>query len=604
MQQCPRFPPFARVVGSEPTAASHGGHVQDTAAPADVASTKPLRNTLVAALVVTPLAMTNLIGAWPLTHDSHVLPKAVAAWVLAAVALLAFGLYLRRAGTVRLSWWLLAPGVLAVWTGIATAASTAPVVSLVGRAGRFDGLLTTLTYVAFGFVSFQLCKRASDLTSLARAIAGTGLLVSAFGVVQTLGLDPVFYPAVDADYLQRAWSTLGGPTFLGGYLVLVIPVAFFAALAERSRVWRGVAWAAVGLSGLTVVGTGTRGAWAAVAAQTLVAAVIATRKGARPPRAGLVLVAAGLGLALILAAFGAAGIGPMGRTFSRAMSLLSGEDGSANARVVIAETAVRATAAHPVLGYGPDRFKIAFQQQLAAEHAQLFARGTVDNAHSVPLHLASTVGIVAALAWAAACLGALVVAAPAVVARDAGVGRLLVAGMWVAVLGFTFYSTFGIAMPGADVTAWVLLGALAGTRTAAERPVAPSASISLVAAAATLVLASAVLGGSMLVANHSFLRARMQVRGDAPGDAEESVRQAIARYPLEIEYLRLLPEVSENATSEERIAQLERVLAIEPEDLEALRLLRQLAQVTENAALERRALREIARLAPTAPGTE
>lgn len=556
------------------------------------------RRYLIAVVVLAPVLMSRLIGFAPLTHDTYELPKAVVVRALAALALLAWSVEWVRGGRVRWSWWLVPLGALAGWTGLATAFSTSPATSLLGMHGRLEGLLATLTYVVLAFVAMQVFSSSADLVPLMRGVIASGLVVTGYAVLQVFHLDPFYYFPTDEFTAGRVFSTFGNPVFLGGYLVLLIPVAVMAALSEESRAWGLLAWATTALSMGALLGTATRTAWVAVLVEVLVLVVVAWRKRLRPSAEAIGVLALGVCLALVMVVRGLSSQNPVLNVLARVGTLFSGGDGSSTERLIIARTALRAVAERPVLGYGPDRFVVAFHMLRPAEHVRLFPTNLVDNAHSIPLQIAATAGVVAALAWLVSIVWPLVRVAPSTFSDATGRGRALAGGLWVAVAGYALFSLVGISVTGAEAVAWVLLGVLAG---ASARVASPSPRVwgkVLVAVSAVVVVVAIVWGSMLLAADYAFVRTRMEVRGFATGDPAVSAAGAVALSPLDITYLRQLPLVATSMSVEVRIGQLQRALSVEPEDLDSLLLLRELAAGEGDTAIAANALARARRLAP------
>jgi len=125
--------------------------------------------------------------------------------------------------------------------------------------------------------------------------------------------------------------------------------------------------------------------------------------------------------------------------------------------------------------------------------------------------------------------------------------------------------------------------------------------VAVSAVAGALVSLVIAAGVSMLAADHSYLVARMQVRGVAGGDPARSTERAIELSPLDITYLRHLPLVDETPSSERRIAAIRRALAVEPDDLESVLMLLEAARTVDDVATQRGALAHAQAIAPNNP---
>ena len=141
-------------------------------------------------------------------------------------------LILRWALLLSLAWWL-----------ITSAASLAPVQSVVGSFGRGMGLLTVSSAVVLYFLVRSECRTPDA----ARALIDAALLGSApvclLALGQAVGWDPL-PPSWDrAVATLKVRSTFGQHIFLASYLALLVPLA----AARLDWAWRG--WRASGPEG-------------------------------------------------------------------------------------------------------------------------------------------------------------------------------------------------------------------------------------------------------------------------------------------------------------------------------------------------------------------
>jgi hypothetical protein len=122
-----------------------------------------------------------------------------------------------------LRWIALAYGA---WWIVSTLGSITLGTSLWGNFGRADGLLTRLSAIALFFAVHSGLQARSPRA--ARSLVDLVLLGSVPVVLvalgQALGLDPLPRVGDPATLELRVRSTLGQHTFLGSYLVLVVPL--------------------------------------------------------------------------------------------------------------------------------------------------------------------------------------------------------------------------------------------------------------------------------------------------------------------------------------------------------------------------------------------
>jgi hypothetical protein len=159
------------------------------------------------------------------------------AWVLARE-----GRRSRRGGQARSpgSRWL--PALVAVygaWMAVTAGLSITPGQSVSGMFVRGHGLLTlAAALIAFGLVR-AACRDREDAISLLDAALLGSLPVCLMALGQAAGWDPLpkpWDPAIEVGRLVVR-STLGQHIFLGGYLVLLVPITA-CRLAMSLRGWR------------------------------------------------------------------------------------------------------------------------------------------------------------------------------------------------------------------------------------------------------------------------------------------------------------------------------------------------------------------------------
>jgi putative inorganic carbon (HCO3(-)) transporter len=542
-----------------------------------------------------------MVGLPRLTHDPHELPKAVVVRLLAALALAAWAGGL-ASGQARFRWsrWLAPLGVWALWTAVATAVSESPATSLLGMHSRLDGLLATLTYILLALVASQVMRDSADVTRLTRAVTAAGLLVSGYAVLQALHLDPAFYYPSEEFTAGRVFSTMANPVFLGGYLMLLLPIAVVVGLSDRSKGWRHAAWLTVATTVVAVLATATRAAWLAGGAEILLLVVVCRRRGVPLGREGLVASVAGVLGLVAVAVRSLASSDPVVNVASRFASMFSASDGSLTERAFIRQGALDAIARRPWFGFGPDRFGVAWHLVRPAGHAAQFPSSAVDVAHSVPLQIAATAGVVAALAWAVAILWPLVGTAGRAFSASRKREDLLVAGVWIAVAGYLATSLSGVSVTGASAVLWVLLGALIAQTPHGEGKLAPRAvAVAVALAAAALVVAALVTGVMLLWADADYMIARREVRGYLTGDPTVAIGRALALSPLDITYMRALALQEPDPTK--RLVEVRRALDVEPADLTSVLMMFQLAKEGGNATDAQKWATRATALAPNDP---
>jgi len=412
--------------------------------------------------------------------------------------------------------WLLA--AFLAWAALATAAGIHLPTSIFGSYKRYDGLLAFILYAGVFFLAVQTIETPAQVRSLARTVGIAGAAVGIHGTLQHLGLDPVDWggPMFEG---SRAFSTFGNPDLLGGYLLFPLLLLPALALSQPRVRLRVLWWPAFVFVGVAWLATFSRGAWIGGFAGLVLLAVACGRRRCLPGRRdalpGLVAVAA-LGAVVIRSLGSATAVTDVG---ARLESMLRLGEGSVKTRLEIWSGALRAIADRPVLGFGPDSFRLAFPPYRPAAYVADAGRFSFeDSAHNYPLHLAAGVGVPGALllfAFFGAILGR---AAPAVFGRDGDGAALARAGFWVASAAYLVHLLFGPAVVGSSVLLWVALGVLARPYAAARAVPAVARGTGARVAAAVLGLVLVGLSVLPVAADRAFLRAHYS------GDLQERVQ--------------------------------------------------------------------------------
>ncbi|MBW6468936.1 MAG: O-antigen ligase family protein [Coriobacteriia bacterium] len=482
------------------------------------------------AVFMTPLAMSDF--GWlgierPLTADIYTEAKlfvlrastfvALAGWVW---SVLVDGRPLRRT--------VLDPWVLALigWLAVTTVVSVHPLTSLFGHYTRGGGWLTYVLYAALFFLTVQFADKGSRMLQVAKAVFWSGAIVSAYGVLQYLGVDWV--RDTPAFLVGRAYSTLGNPLTLGSYLVFVLPVSAALALIERLPSWRAVYWAGTLMSLAAMLVTFTRSAWigGVVACVLFVAYVVIQRVGIDRridlPFAGVAVTM----LALVTWRSAAASDG-VTNVFARLGELFQFDSGSGFSRVGLWKAAYDATLDRPLTGFGLDTFRLFSTGYLSPEYARAGDYLAIpDRAHSYPFELASTTGLVG-LVLVFAILGiAAWVSARKTLLLPRGSARsthILLAAFWAAAAGYVVNLLASISMPQTTSLLWITM-ALLLSPSASARPVRSVAGARVLATVVAGLCAVAVLASTVpLYADARYLASRtlpeQRARIEAADDA-------------------------------------------------------------------------------------
>jgi len=275
---------------------------------------------------------------------------------------------------------------------VAALAGVAPRDAFAGAYLRRHGMLT---WLALATVFWAMCMSAGSRAGRERLLAAIvigSIWPTTYALMQYGGLDPVGWSGVD---LTRSIGTLGSSIFLGGYLVVVMPLTAF--LVRR---WKG--WAAVlALQFAALVTSGSRGPLLAIAAAACVFAAVAgwTQISRRAIVAAVLALGIGATAAMTIR--------------SRGDRLFDLNAGSGRVHVLIwrgVVTLMRHSGGRLWIGYGPESLRRVFPPYYSPDIGRIEGSEAMpDRAHNETLDTlvsAGITGVVLQFAFFAATLAA------------------------------------------------------------------------------------------------------------------------------------------------------------------------------------------------------
>lgn len=468
--------------------------------------------------VLVPIAMTNpgVIGLAevPLTFDQFDIIKVflqrglmlvgLGAWL---VGLLLKGSTLRSS---RVEWVVLA---FLAWVVITTIFSAHPPTAIFGKYRRFEGLISFVTYASVFFVTLQLADRPSRIRSLVRTLVLASGVVALYGLGQAVGIDPIDWQRLPFE-ANRPFATYGNPDLLGGYLMFPLLLSIGLALSEKDVRWRFAYWAIFVMNGLVLLMSFVRGAWIGGFVGLVVFAIAASRARIKLTGMDWSFIGAGAAGGVAVAAASLTVKSSVMNFYSRIVSIFQFNRGSALTRFQIWEAAVDAIAERPILGWGADTFRLLFPRFKPAEYVAAAGYLSVaDNVHNYPLQVATALGIPGLALLYGLFIFALIVSARHAFARGTGTDRLLVSGVWAAVVAYLVHLLFGLSVTGSTVFLWLCIGLLLSPIAAPRELRAPSWGVWVVPVVVLAVLVGTVLNIRFLAADNAYMQARIMSRG-------------------------------------------------------------------------------------------
>jgi hypothetical protein len=346
-------------------------------------------------------------------------------------------------------------------------------IAVVGHPDRHLGAVTWTLFAGL-FVAGQRLGRPEDRRLLERAVVAGAIGVGLWAVWELIDGPPIDVATTS----DRLLGPFGSASMLGAACCLLLPIAAGRALdAAEHRAWRITA--AVGAMGTTIAafGSGTRAAWVGIG----VGAVVAMVRHRPPLRVvGVTIAVAAIGLLVVAPRF----------------TSVVDRDAAASSRVDEWRLGARVLVDHPVLGVGPEGYRIAAVGAVDRDYERTYGRSVTlpDRAHSAPLDVALAGGPIAALAW----LGLVGFVCRRGVRSGCGIGIGLVA--------YAAQSLFLFPLAEVDPVWWLLAGAVVGStsdRVEPSRSAIGRRTLSLTAAAVAVV---ALVAGVLDVAADRLVR--------------------------------------------------------------------------------------------------
>ncbi|HVE45371.1 MAG TPA: O-antigen ligase family protein [Acidimicrobiales bacterium] len=401
---------------------------------------------------------------------------AVSAGVLAAAAAVTWGGGMRIVRRPARAW---AAFLLVV--AVAASRGIDPLYAWIGTPERHLGALTWLLCALAFFVGSSLAEEEGR--TLAGSAVAAAAVVGAWAPAEVLGWQPLDL----AGGGDRPVGPFGSSAYLGAATLLLGAVALGAALdpawGRRARIAAAAATAGCGVG---LVASGARAAWVgalAAAVGTVMARPAARKRAIWLPAAMAVVACAGLAFAT-----GVAG---------RVPDVVGDDDGGARGRLDEWRVAARVVAANPLLGVGPEGYRIAFGRSVDDAYEKAHGRSPLpDRAHDSLLDVAAAAGLPGLIAYLA------VIALTAqMVLRALGRASPWVAGAAAGLVGYFAQSLFLFPLGEIEPLVWLVAGVVAAQVTAGEELVHLRAPRAVPVAAGALAAVALVAGSLDVVAD-------------------------------------------------------------------------------------------------------
>jgi O-antigen ligase len=397
-------------------------------------------------------------------------------------------------------------GVAATWL-IAAWSAEDQFLALFGEDDRYLGLTYLADMVILYVACFVAVRSVGDAAVIFGAIAIGAVIALGYAGLQAIGADPFWWQDMSAG---RPFSTFGNPDHFGHFLSVLFGLSLGAFIGARGGLGAIVGVLGVTLSLAAASLVATRGTVIGIIG-SLVAAPIAP---ATRWRAAMAMTAVAVALVAIVL------VTPLGERVRS--TVLGGEIGD---RAMIYAAALRAFAARPFAGYGPDNFRFAYAQHRSRPAEVPAAAAPQSSAHNWVLDAAVMTGAIGLFAlFMLVGLGTFELVA--VSRRVTNVGLPLLLG-WCAYWAHALVAVGSIAI---GWVPWVALGVAVGldSRVPEQARRFPLWAVAVLMIAALVATAS---GARVFLSNRDAL---VMEHASATGDTRTALvaaENAVARDP-------------------------------------------------------------------------
>lgn len=485
------------------------------------------------ALVITvPIAMSN--WTWlgfqlPMTYDQFDILKVFLQRGITLIALAAWAwqMFVRggRLRRTKIDYVVLA---LLAWILLTSVLSIHPPTAIFGKYRRFEGLISFMNYAVIFFLTTQMVDRASRIRSLARSLFFGGLIVSVYGMMQYMGIDPVTWGNLPFE-ANRAFSTYGNPDLLGGYIIFPLAIGLALALSEKDTTWRVIYWVGFLISVATWIVAFTRGAWIGGFLAIVLVGVVAFLHRVKLNAVDFSFLGAIGVVATTLVVVSLSATSQVMNVIARLASILDFGSGSAKTRFQIWQAAIDAIKDRPIFGFGADTFRLVFPRYKPVEYvADAGYLSVADNVHNYPLQITAALGVPGFLLLYGTFAAAAWFSAPLIFRRHEGNDRLVLAGFWAAAAGYLAHLMFGISVTGSSFLLWVAMAIVLSPLARTVEIKAPKWGMWAALIVVILVVALSIGNIVYIRADYHYLRSRVVDQGPT---RIEQVERALALNP-------------------------------------------------------------------------
>jgi len=365
---------------------------------------------------------------------------------------------------VRLTLLSYISAVFVLFAGLATILSTDTTVSFYGLCPYYEWGFINIFACLLLFIVVADTFNMYKAPSIVSIIYVTAAVVSAYGIIQILGVD-MYYKATYS--FNRIFSTMGNPNFLAGWLIMVFPIilaGYFAASGKNRMLFLILFLMLCVNLGMTLSRAGFIAGTIAVA----VVLIAAGKEHLKMQKNWWLILFIAVFFIFVIFLGGRKGLddfeGNKSLIAEREDVIADLSESSASARYETWKTAVKMFKNNILSGVGPNMFQYIFPKYETLKFAQITGGNSVSNyAHNTFLQVASTMGIFGLMAYLLLWGSAILAGLKKVIASE-GKEKLFFAGLLASLTALLVFLQFHFFMNETMLYFWVFLGVLSAVK--------------------------------------------------------------------------------------------------------------------------------------------
>ena len=335
-------------------------------------------------------------------------------------------------------------------------------ISIYGDIFREEGIYTILSYIALTVIFSIMVESEQQLLTLLRALLISATIISLYAIIQYLGYNPTehFIPLFRGAE-NRSGSTIGNPTFLAKFLVLMLPLAIGCFLQSEQQKEKRLLLGSILVLFSALMVTFTRASLVSFACSLGLLAALLKGTVLLPGKKQLRIIVVCILCIIMLVELqamirnkGMAGNSSPSIT-KKVQSLFKGE---LQARLYLWEKAIMVIKERPLLGYGLDNQGSALER-FSLEYARTFNHaGVLDRAHNNYIDIALAQGLVGLAAYLWVILTFLRWLYKTTKAEKSTKQKIMYCGLLAAFCGYCINDFFTFSTVSVSPTFWSLMG--------------------------------------------------------------------------------------------------------------------------------------------------